>query len=248
MFKSVLLSILCILCFFITCSYTAPIRYAVGSGSSGDSGGDSGGSGVSTSTRSTTLTSSTKTTSTKTTPDYDNDPRYPPKKKPYEESPQDFTPIYYIVGILIGPCFVFYVLKLIAFSPVILKDTINYCRVKKDECFHSRRHIPISPSQDSSINLAPISNDPIMYGVTSYLNQLVVTETNIDIDIDIVDETDKVVYSLDDDNCCICLDLLSREALGLIETLKCNHKFHDKCIQEWKMHGNGCPLCRKVLT
>lgn len=31
-------------------------------------------------------------------------------------------------------------------------------------------------------------------------------------------------------------------------TLSCGHYFHDKCIQEWFIHSNTCPLCRTIIT
>ncbi|XP_046402254.1 E3 ubiquitin-protein ligase RNF165-like [Ischnura elegans] len=46
-----------------------------------------------------------------------------------------------------------------------------------------------------------------------------------------------------DDNCAICLELLS----GPVKTLRCRHEFHSQCISQWFQSNNGvqtCPLCR----
>lgn len=45
--------------------------------------------------------------------------------------------------------------------------------------------------------------------------------------------------------CCICLDDLKE-----FVTLRCNHKFHDKCIRELFVDysNNKCPLCREKFV
>lgn len=40
--------------------------------------------------------------------------------------------------------------------------------------------------------------------------------------------------------CNICLENLHK---GVVR-LKCNHFFHENCVQEWLLHGNTCPTCR----
>lgn len=43
--------------------------------------------------------------------------------------------------------------------------------------------------------------------------------------------------------CMICLDVMPA---GAIEALgSCTHRFHDKCITEWLIQKNACPLCRQ---
>ncbi len=47
------------------------------------------------------------------------------------------------------------------------------------------------------------------------------------------------------EECCICKDeMLSTQN---IETTKCNHKFHNACLEIWKNRVASCPLCRTEL-
>jgi hypothetical protein len=43
--------------------------------------------------------------------------------------------------------------------------------------------------------------------------------------------------------CSICLLELNKD----IKTLKCEHNFHKKCIDEWINTNNVCPLCRSII-
>lgn len=43
----------------------------------------------------------------------------------------------------------------------------------------------------------------------------------------------------DDEICCICME----EKTNVI--LACTHNFCEKCIHEWKITSNTCPICRK---
>ena len=45
--------------------------------------------------------------------------------------------------------------------------------------------------------------------------------------------------------CSICLNPV-RKTRGTSE-LRCGHKFHKKCIDEWKNRTPTCPECRKVI-
>lgn len=47
-----------------------------------------------------------------------------------------------------------------------------------------------------------------------------------------------------EDTCPICLELLSEDCLEI----KCNHKFHTKCLTEWLNKNNTCPYCRIKLN
>ena len=42
---------------------------------------------------------------------------------------------------------------------------------------------------------------------------------------------------------------MDKDAIGefQIRTLRCGHKFHDKCIQTSFVHSNKCPLCRAEI-
>ena len=44
------------------------------------------------------------------------------------------------------------------------------------------------------------------------------------------------------DKCSICLE--DYEENDIINVLKCGHKYHDKCIDEWIITNINCPLCR----
>lgn len=46
------------------------------------------------------------------------------------------------------------------------------------------------------------------------------------------------------DECPICFDPLDSEAKL---TLKCNHVFHETCIQGWFERQPTCPICRKFI-
>ena len=45
-----------------------------------------------------------------------------------------------------------------------------------------------------------------------------------------------------DTSCSICLENYMKN--DIINILKCGHKYHDKCIDEWIEKNNNCPLCR----
>lgn len=44
----------------------------------------------------------------------------------------------------------------------------------------------------------------------------------------------------EEDNCPICLDLLTED----VYELNCKHSFHKNCIQRWLLTSTMCPLCR----
>ena len=46
-----------------------------------------------------------------------------------------------------------------------------------------------------------------------------------------------------DDICSICLENLNKYR---VIKLKCNHLYHEKCIQQWLNIKNICPLCNGV--
>ena len=43
--------------------------------------------------------------------------------------------------------------------------------------------------------------------------------------------------------CSICLNNINND----INTLKCNHSFHNNCIILWQTTNNTCPLCRAII-
>jgi len=48
-----------------------------------------------------------------------------------------------------------------------------------------------------------------------------------------------------DDCCSICLDEFDDEKK--IIKLKCNHQFHEECINDWLKKKSSCPYCRTYL-
>ena len=42
--------------------------------------------------------------------------------------------------------------------------------------------------------------------------------------------------------CSICLDNYKKE--DILNELKCGHKYHNTCIDDWIKNNNTCPLCR----
>ena len=49
---------------------------------------------------------------------------------------------------------------------------------------------------------------------------------------------------LNNETCAICLNLLEKG--HLVGYLKCNHLFHQKCIEKWLIIREVCPLCRTL--
>ena len=47
---------------------------------------------------------------------------------------------------------------------------------------------------------------------------------------------------MDEDLCPICLDTIDSNKDSI--TLKCNHKYHKKCINRWFKQKQICPYCR----
>lgn len=43
--------------------------------------------------------------------------------------------------------------------------------------------------------------------------------------------------------CCICSE--SNDISSVVS--RCNHVFHEKCINEWFGYSDKCPLCRNVI-
>lgn len=46
----------------------------------------------------------------------------------------------------------------------------------------------------------------------------------------------------------IYIDILNDINYDNYEILECSHKFHKKCINEWKKKNNICPLCRNIIN
>ena len=45
--------------------------------------------------------------------------------------------------------------------------------------------------------------------------------------------------------CAICINVMESKDLT---TLRCGHKFHKDCINDWLQRGGGCPYCRKNVS
>ena len=48
----------------------------------------------------------------------------------------------------------------------------------------------------------------------------------------------------EENECAICLEPMQHNIQPLL-ILRCNHKYHDKCIREWfkAKKSNKCPIC-----
>lgn len=44
--------------------------------------------------------------------------------------------------------------------------------------------------------------------------------------------------------CSICLEKINKN----IRKTKCNHEFHQKCLDKWIENNNTCPDCRYILS
>lgn len=68
-------------------------------------------------------------------------------------------------------------------------------------------------------------------------------DTNVDITNTNTNTNDNVQQ---DNLCSICLDLLDNNII----TLPCDHVFHKKCIERWKIVNkkNTCPNCRENIS
>ncbi len=51
---------------------------------------------------------------------------------------------------------------------------------------------------------------------------------------------------IEQDSCAICIESLDEST---VRTIKCGHKFHDKCFKQWTKEKTvvECPLCRYVV-
>lgn len=47
--------------------------------------------------------------------------------------------------------------------------------------------------------------------------------------------------------CMVCLKEFDGYDFSF-KKLKCGHKFHMKCINEWTIHSKSCPICRKEIN
>ncbi len=54
-------------------------------------------------------------------------------------------------------------------------------------------------------------------------------------------------YENEDENdiCSICMNNLNGNSVIITN---CKHKFHSKCISEWYIRNNSCPLCREKVA
>ncbi len=49
------------------------------------------------------------------------------------------------------------------------------------------------------------------------------------------------IHTLLEDNCIICSDPL--KSISIIVTAVCGHTFHYKCLKQWSIQKNTCPIC-----
>ena len=48
-------------------------------------------------------------------------------------------------------------------------------------------------------------------------------------------------------HCSICLQKMSFDQLAKINNSKCEHFFHDVCLEEWMLHCSSCPLADALV-
>lgn len=56
----------------------------------------------------------------------------------------------------------------------------------------------------------------------------------------------KLSFNESDIFCCICQEDV--EIYTLIRTTRCNHKFHESCINRNSKSSNKCPVCRSDIV
>ena len=78
-------------------------------------------------------------------------------------------------------------------------------------------------------------------------------EEIIEVKVNKGDDSKKISESNDGTNsacsgisCCICLDLMSKKDLAMING--CKHKFCFECIEKWADRENTCPLCKERFS
>lgn len=49
---------------------------------------------------------------------------------------------------------------------------------------------------------------------------------------------------MEQDKCVICLTDFTRDETERIRAFKCNHEFHDGCVEAWLNEKKTCPVCR----
>ncbi|CAF2223434.1 unnamed protein product [Brassica napus] len=67
----------------------------------------------------------------------------------------------------------------------------------------------------------------------------------IDVDVALIDLRDSIRESIPEEAdkvCTICQDKFV--GTGVVNSLRCNHKYHHLCIVEWIRHNLSCPTCR----
>ena len=68
----------------------------------------------------------------------------------------------------------------------------------------------------------------------SYRNIVSITDLNKNSTLEISEDSDE--------KCTICLDKYKNKDIKRI--LKCNHGFHQGCIDTWLENNTNCPVCR----
>jgi hypothetical protein len=58
------------------------------------------------------------------------------------------------------------------------------------------------------------------------------------------DKNIKKIKTNTEDNCPICLIAYDKEGIKLA---KCQHVFHNDCLNEWLHYNDNCPLCRTII-
>jgi hypothetical protein len=67
----------------------------------------------------------------------------------------------------------------------------------------------------------------------------VLTSENISINFSQFDEKSKEIHR----QCSICIEDFCEESAIILTG--CNHCYHEKCLTDWIVNKNNCPVCRK---
>lgn len=75
-------------------------------------------------------------------------------------------------------------------------------------------------------------------------NEIEVKQTPLEI---IAEQTLIPSKQINQGDCSICLDLLSKNEDYCLKIKKCSHIFHETCIVQWLSKNTTCPICRYDL-
>jgi hypothetical protein len=127
-----------------------------------------------------------------------------------------------------------------------------------EECFHLVKSYAGNPTDlqyEESLNYSQIleivSFHPLIMGIDlniieqSYVASLDIFEYCEYLDLKTSINLPKSQCVLNKIHCAICFDNICNGCY--MNTLKCNHSFHPKCIERWIQETPSCPLCKSKI-